>query len=185
MIYFQHRLLKCERTPGFQSLNVHKGRKVDINVKPLHPQVVTHTFIFSSLIIYEHTFWTIYFHRNRAPPSDPTQMLGSREVRVHRRACIFMRGLWLDLCVLQPLTRVYPHMLLAREWCSGAPLIFSACTCIMLWQKVELIFIHIWHFWRVFPSWGSGQTYNIYIYYYIFICQCSEHNTSILMFHRS
>lgn len=36
-----------------------------------------------------------------------------------------MRGLCLDLCFLQPLTSLYPHMLLAREWCPGSPLIFS------------------------------------------------------------
>lgn len=62
-----------------------------------------------------------------SPPDDPSRCQDSDEVCVHHRVCVFMRGLWLDLCLLQPLTLVYPHILLAHEWFPCTPLMVTAC----------------------------------------------------------
>lgn len=94
-------------------------KKLQNLTKKVDPEVATHTSVFLSLITCQHIFWTIR-------PVTTRRCQDSGGVRVRHRVCIFMRGLWLDLCFLRPLTLVYPHMLLAHEWRSGSPLIFSA-----------------------------------------------------------
>lgn len=133
-------------------------KKLQNLTKKVDPEVATHTSVFLSLITCQHIFWTIR-------PVTTRRCQDSGGVRVRHRACIFMRGLWLDLCFLRPLTLVYPHMLLAHEWRSGSPLIFSAHVHRALTESWgQFVFNH--------QGWGSFIFFGIYCYISVISGEC-------------
>lgn len=90
---------------------------------------------------------------------------------VHHWLCIFM-WVQMDLCFLQPLTSVNPHMLLAHEWCSGSPSLFPG--------HVHQTLTASWQHFVLTPSIVHGSIFFIF-YFSVSIATVMSQNIRIFL----